>query len=102
MENTDSTKILDFPELLQTDIWDCGASALQGVLLYYGIKVLTSDLIRLLKTNENDGTSLQSIKDTLETYRLKYNGQEMTTTILKEYIDLKIPVMLLLQAWAEN
>lgn len=31
-------KELDFPELIQTDEYDCGATSLESVIVYYWIK----------------------------------------------------------------
>jgi ABC-type bacteriocin/lantibiotic exporter with double-glycine peptidase domain len=54
-------KILDFPTLRQMDEYDCGASAMQSVLDYYGIDVGENNIIRLAK-NKKSGTSTAGLK----------------------------------------
>ena len=37
---------LNFPELRQTYNYDCGASALQGVMVYYGVEMREDVLMK--------------------------------------------------------
>ncbi len=50
-------KILDFPELVQTYDYDCGAKALQAVLAYYGIEKHEDVLMIAAKTNKEHGSN---------------------------------------------
>ena len=94
-------KILKFPELRQTYGYDCGASATMGILDYYGIDVREDEIIKLEKTN-HAGTMIKNIKNTLRYFGLKYKEKKMNISDLKKYIDEKIPLMIVLQAWAGN
>lgn len=94
-------KILRFPELRQAYDYDCGANALESVLSYYGFDVSEDRIIKKAKTTK-DGTSIKGILKTIKKFRLKSKSGEMTINQIKEYIDKKIPVILLLQAWTEK
>jgi ABC-type bacteriocin/lantibiotic exporter with double-glycine peptidase domain len=92
-------KQLDFPELKQTNEYDCGAKALQAVLTYYGIEIREEILIKSAKTNKKTGTTIKGILDSLKKYKLKFDSKSMDLKELRNYLDKKIPVMLLIQAW---
>jgi ABC-type bacteriocin/lantibiotic exporter with double-glycine peptidase domain len=91
-------KIDKFPELRQTYYWDCGAKAIQAILAYYGIDVHEETIIKLAGTTET-GTPIKGLKKVIKKYGLKFDGGRMTIEDIKKYIDKKIPVILLLQAW---
>ncbi|MFA6594263.1 MAG: cysteine peptidase family C39 domain-containing protein [Candidatus Buchananbacteria bacterium] len=92
-------KQLNFPRVMQTYEYDCGAKALQAILLYYGIEVREEALIKYAKTNEKEGTLINNLLSVFKKYGLKTDSRNITIKELKRYIDRKIPVMLLLQAW---
>ena len=92
-------KILIFPGLRQTFDYDCGASALQAVLVYYGIELSEDSIIKLVKTDKKNGTSVLAILKALKKYKLKYKAGRMKIKDVKNCIDRNIPVILLLQAW---
>lgn len=92
-------KQLEFPELRQTYEWDCGAKALQSVLMYFGIEIREELLIKYAKTNSREGTLRSDMLHTLEKFKLKFDAKNITIEDLKGYIDKKIPVIILLQAW---
>lgn len=95
-------KILDFPEVRQTYNWDCGAKAVQAVLIYYGFDVNEGDIIKLASTNSKKGTPVAGVKKTVKKYGLDYEARKMTIDDIKKYINKKRPVILLVQAWAEK
>lgn len=95
-------KILDFPKLIQTYEYDCGAKVLQSVLSYYGVEILEEHLIIHAETCTNEGTFLYGILNTLDKYHQKYDSREMTIKELRGYIDMKIPVIILVQAWSHK
>lgn len=101
-ENKQKMKTLDFPKLRQTYDYDCGAKALQSILVYYGIEVSEDILIEHANTNEEVGTLSKDILIVLKKYHLHYDQRKMTVEDLKEYILKNIPVMILLQAWSEE
>ena len=93
---------LDFPGLTQSYEWDCGAKALQAVIAYFGIEIREELLIKYAKTNSKDGTSIADMTNTLKKFKLKFDARNMTINDLKGYIDQKMPILILLQAWSEK
>ncbi len=94
-------KISNFPEFRQTYSWDCGASAAQSVLAYYGIDVQEQKIIKIAKTTKK-GTSVPGIKRVFKKYKLDFVAKEMKLPEIKKYIDKKVPVMMLVQAWTQK
>jgi len=93
-------KQLNFPRVIQTYEYDCGAKALQAVLLYYGLEVREEALIKCAKTDKKEGTLIKPLVAVFKKYGLKTDSRSLTVKELKKYLDKKIPVMLLLQAWS--
>jgi ABC-type bacteriocin/lantibiotic exporter with double-glycine peptidase domain len=94
-------KILDFPRVRQSYDHDCGAKALQAILVYYGIEVRIDKLMKLTKSTD-DGTSIPNILDVVNYYGLKSDSRIMTINDVVSYIDGNIPVMVPLQAWPKT
>lgn len=94
-------KILKFPELRQTYSWDCGVCAIQSVLDYYGLDVRESTIMKLAGTTKG-GTPVSGIKKVAKEYGLDFKAGEMTIEDIKSYLDKKIPVILLVQAWSDK
>ena len=94
-------KILDFPELRQAYEYDCGANALQSVLTYYGLEFNEETILKEVKTSKF-GTSVQNIENVAKKHGLNVNSEKMAIADIKKYINEKIPVILLIQAWSEN
>ncbi len=100
-------KLLDFPELRQTYDYDCGASALQGVLAYYGKEFREEQLLKQLDTvrttMREHGTRLSRMKSVAERHGLRAEVRGMLTVdAVKKYIDQGVPPILLLQAWMDK
>jgi|SRR3989344_2869868 len=93
--------IKHFPNLRQGFDYDCGATALQSVLFYYGINERLEKIMKLANTTKT-GTSIESIKKVMKSYGLKTDIRKMELDNVKKYIDKKIPVILLIQAWTEK
>jgi len=94
-------QIKNFPNLRQGFDYDCGATALQSVLFYYGINERLDKIMKLVKTQET-GTNILNIKKIAEKYGLKTNLGKMTIDEVKSFVDKKIPVILLVQAWTNE
>ncbi|MFH1311120.1 MAG: cysteine peptidase family C39 domain-containing protein [Nanoarchaeota archaeon] len=94
-------KILMFPNLRQAYEYDCGANVTQSILDYYGIDAKESEIIKIAGTTRV-GTSIKGIIKTLKKFGLKTKKGELTINQIKQYIDKKIPVILVIQAWTEN
>lgn len=95
-------KILDFPVLHQTYGYDCGAKALQAVFAYFGLEFSEEVLIKEAKTSKKEGTTINNIEKTAERHGFNIDSRAMAIKDIKKYIDQKIPVILLLQAWINN
>jgi len=99
LENLVPKVKLDFPELRQSTNFDCGVTALQQVLIYYGIEKREDELIKSLNTKKT-GTKLSKIVDVAKYYGLEAEIIRNTTLKkIKELIDKGIPPIILMQAW---
>lgn len=86
----------------QTYDFDCGASALQVVMEYYGVEMRNDRIRKALKTDEN-GTSYVDMKALAEKHGFTVFAQDnVTLEQLKKFIDDGYPVIVLVQAWAER
>ncbi len=92
-------KKMVFPELRQNHYYDCGAIAMQGVLMYYGIDINEQTVMKIAGTNRKIGTSPAGLKKVAKKFGLKYKDGEMNLPLIKKYIKKKIPVIILIQAW---
>ncbi|MBU1179589.1 C39 family peptidase [Patescibacteria group bacterium] len=95
-------KILEFPELRQAYNYDCGASAIQSVLVYYGIDEEEDVIMKKAGTTKRAGTPIKRMIKTLNSYGLKCKAGPMTTEQVKKFIDKGHPVILDVQAWNEK
>jgi len=95
-------KIIDLHIGRQTFDFDCGATALQIVMAYYGIDVRKDELIRDLGTGK-DGTRVDKIIAVAGTKGFRIEAKQFwSLRELKNYLDRGHPVILLLQAWADK
>jgi predicted double-glycine peptidase len=94
-------KVLEIPKLRQTYDFDCGPSALQAVLAFYGIKIREDCLIKSARTTEK-GTLVPGLLRTIKKYGLKAKSKTMDIEEVKSYIDKNIPVIVVMQAWTEH
>jgi len=97
---------LDFPELRQVTNFDCGVTAVQQVLIYYGIEKREDELIKLLDTKKTTiiehGTKLSKMIEVFKYFAL--DAEVLRNSSLKEIkklIDNKIPPIILMQAWRD-
>ena len=94
--------IIDFPSGRQTFSFDCGPKALQLVLAYYGIDIREDKLIMRLKSDDL-GTRPSDMKAVAESFGFRVNVHtECTVHHLTEFIDQKLPPIVLVQAWADR
>lgn len=95
-------KILEFPELRQTYNYDCGASALQSVLQYYGIDEREGQIMKLLNI-KNDGADIPELIKVAEHFGITVEAKEgMTILDLVNAIDNKYPVLVEVQAFPDE
>lgn len=95
-------KMLNFPELKQAHNWDCGATCLQAVFLYYGLDIAEEKIIEIAETNDDRGTLPSKMLEAIKHFGLKAESKNLSLKKIKQYIDKEIPVILLLQAWADE
>jgi len=101
-KKTFESKIIDFPTLRQTWTYSCGASAVQVMLLYYGIDKREGQIIKKVDTTE-EGTERENIIAYFKSFGFKVEeDQNYTIDDLKEFVDKNLPVMIALQAWVDD
>jgi predicted double-glycine peptidase len=98
--------LLEFPELRQLYDYDCGASASQSVLAYYGYTEREDKILKKLKATNTEifdnGVKTKDMIRLFKEYGLsakKIDG--MTAEELPAYIKARIPVIVLLQAYKD-
>jgi predicted double-glycine peptidase len=106
-KGTTGTKILDFPELRQIYTYDCGASATQSVLAYYGYTKREDELLKKLKAvNVNIFDNGVKTKDMLKLFKAHDLQAEIVYGLeakgIIKYIDDELPVIVLLQAYKKD
>jgi predicted double-glycine peptidase len=95
-------KVLDFPNTRQVYDYSCGSGAVQAVMAYYGKDFRESQLIDLLKTDKSNGTLVKDIVSVFTSLGFQVDAREhMTEKELFSYVDRKIPVIALIQAWGK-
>lgn len=93
--------LIRLPLTRQARSFTCGVSALQSVLAYYGEEIREDDLAKKLKSNYSEGTAYRNIAKYAESRGFHVDiHKDMTLADLKGIIDRKLPVIVLLQAWA--
>lgn len=95
-------KILYVPDVLQFSDYDCGNSCVQAILAYYGFDYNEVKLLKKIKTSKSVGTSLNKIEEFFEKQKLKVESRSMDLEDLKSFINKKIPVIVLAQAWKKT
>jgi predicted double-glycine peptidase len=98
--------LIDFVDLRQIYNFDCGVTALQQVLIYYGIEKREDELIKMLDIKklsiEEHGTEMSKIVEVAKYFGLDAEIlQNLTINKIKKLIDEKIPPIILLQAWRD-
>lgn len=96
-------ELIQIPLTRQSTDYTCGTAALQSMLGFYGEDFNESELAKLLKTNEQEGTDYNEIVAVAKQkgYTVKVY-KEMKLNDLKKLLDKKLPVLCLIQAWAEK
>ena len=93
--------ILDFPTSRQDNFCSCGCAAVQSMLMYYGMDEVLDSLSEELKMDEN-GVCYKNIVKLFKKRKLDVEFGIFNRKKLKEYIDRKIPVIILIQAYKNN
>jgi predicted double-glycine peptidase len=93
---------IDIPDTRQTYNYDCGSTATQTVLSYYGIDIRGENLMEVLETEPEDGTPIDNIIGYLRQKGLKVVAGRMSLETLEHALSKKFPVILPLQAWVND
>jgi ABC-type bacteriocin/lantibiotic exporter with double-glycine peptidase domain len=96
------TKQFYIPDIFQNTNYDCGVECVQAVMAYYGTDYTETELEKELEVSKKYGTATKSIIGFFNKRGFKIFEGNMNIEILKKYIDRKIPVIILIQAWAER
>lgn len=92
----------DYPDVRQAYTYDCGASAVQSVLAYYGNNVREDVIMQALGTTPEDGTNTADIVRFLKEEKFDIKSGTMTLDTLKTFIDMDYPVILAIQAYRDD
>lgn len=91
-------QIADFPEFRQVSYYDCGATAIESVLAYFGFDVPEKEIIQISGTRPKRGTPIKGIQKIAEKFGLKFKSGEMTISELKKNIRDGKPAIIAIQS----
>lgn len=97
------TKFIQVPLTYQATSFSCGAAALQSVLYYYGLAIRERKMAEKLRTNSEIGTEYKNIIKIAQSF--DFTAKAIFNTSLNElekFIEGDIPVIVLIQAWADK
>lgn len=98
-----NSKVLEFPLFRQTFGWDCGTTALNMVLAFYGHDENAEVIIRATGAKPEAGTPIEGIKKAAKKYGLKFREDyNLSIDDLKKSIDDGKPVLIMIQAWTRE
>jgi predicted double-glycine peptidase len=96
-------RLLSLPDVRQSTVYSCGASAMQAVLMHYGQELREDELMEVLATSSECGTTpgamLALARNLGYQAELKEN---MSLADLEAAIATEIPVIVAVQAWRET
>lgn len=99
----DIEHIIRVPQVRQHDGYGCGVACLQSILYFYGITLEYEFIRKAVKATPANGTDhrdiLKFIQSLGHTVELK---KGMTTFDFERLIDQGKPVLLVIQAWADD
>ncbi len=90
------------PDILQNTDYDCGVECVQTIMAYYGIDYNEFELEKTLKVSKKYGTATKPIIDFFKSKSFRISSGKMSVEKVKNYIHRNIPVIILIQAWAER
>jgi predicted double-glycine peptidase len=94
--------MLELPERRQGTEYSCGPAEVGSVFGYYGVDVRESELKEALDTNPETGTQEDAIVNLAKKLGFESFMKRMTVKEVIDYINKEIPVILLIQAWADK
>ena len=92
------------PDVTQTKDYACGAAALEAICKYYGVgKEDDWEFVKALGMDPRVGSHPFQIRKVAKQYGLHVREKEkMTLRELKEHLQKRRPVLLMIQAWGRN
>lgn len=94
-------RLLEFPNLRQAHSWDCGATATEAVMQYYGFDVRGDEALKELKTNKN-GTSVKEIIGFFEKKGFNVFSGTGTLKDIKMNVERGMPCIMPIQAYPDK
>jgi len=102
-KDEDDVDIMDVPDVRQSTRYTCGASALEAVLLYFGVEKIEDDLAEELDTTSEDGTTAEDLVRVAKAHGLKAEKREnMTLDDISKCMSEEHPVIVAIQAWPSD
>jgi len=91
------------PLCRQATNYTCGVTALQSVMAYHGVEYRDDKICERTKPDPQEGTRYQNLTSFAEAegFAVKIH-KEMKLSELKLLLDSGVPVIVLLQAWADE
>jgi predicted double-glycine peptidase len=96
-------QLLPVPDVRQSTVYSCGASAIQAVLMYYGEELREDELMRRMATDYDNGTTPGAMAALAK--ELGYQVElleDLTLADLEKAVAKGIPVIVAAQAWRET
>jgi len=94
--------MINLHSLRQTYDFDCGPKALQSVMAYYGVEIREDELLESLGTGD-EGTSVTDMVAVAQRHGFQVKAcSGWTLRELKRMVNAGVPVIVLLQAWADK
>lgn len=97
--------LIRVPLTRQSSDYTCGVAVLQSILYFHDAQDDDSEdtLVKELKTDPVNGTSYQAMADFARSKGYLVEARtEMTLDDIRDFIDKGVPVIVLIQAWAES
>ena len=96
--------LIRLPDLSQGADYTCGASAMQAICEYFGVGPETeAEYVQALGSDQQDGTNVDRILEFGRQQGLEVAAkEEMTSKEIAALVDAGRPVLVLIQAWAEQ
>jgi predicted double-glycine peptidase len=100
---SDVANLIRVPLIRQYTDYTCGVAALESIFAYYGQDFRGDKLAEALRTTPQNGTAYRDIiRAALSNGYNVRKYDPMTIDQLKAFINLRTPVLLLIQAWPEK
>ncbi len=96
------TNKLYMPDVFQENSYNCGVTCVQAILAYYGEDYTENELTKRLSVSKEIGTTIKSIIDFFKKENFQVQYGKLNLEKIKKFIDKRIPIIALIQAWREN